>query len=138
MCILLVLIHFFWFCHADVGPIFHEVDASQGLVDEKVEEWRARRHYRFVDPEVGPTHVVGEGLTHGEKVGPMEGHGRVKPREHDREMKDLRRHLEGILDRVLKDLWLWIWDKGILDPCIGGDLYWCGYERVDPYYGYFS
>jgi hypothetical protein len=42
---------------------------------------------------------------------------------HDRDIEELRRFLEGVLDGVPVDLCLQIWEEGILELCIGGDPY---------------
>jgi hypothetical protein len=114
----IVLVDIFWFGHADVGPDGREEDAPRGLADEQVEEGRPRKCRQFGG--VGPGHATEAGLTHAVGEVPIEGHGRVEPRTKDQDMEELRRRLEGVLDGVPKDLWLWIWDKGILDLCIGG------------------
>jgi hypothetical protein len=98
MCILLVLIHICWFGYENVGPRGREANAAQGLAIEQAEKGRARRHRRYDDMGAGPSHEVGEGL--------VEGRGIAKPRAHDKDMEDLRRCLEGVLDRVPEELWV--------------------------------
>jgi hypothetical protein len=126
---------------------------------EKVEEGQARRHHRFDDlgacpthaagavpthavgegptHAVGevPTHAVGEGSTHVAGAGPKEGRGRDKPRAHDRYIKELRRHIKGVLDRVPEDLWVQMRDEGALELCIGGDQHWRSVIRQETVVG---
>jgi hypothetical protein len=126
-CMSKVIIQLLWFVYAHVGPCGQEADVAHGADDERAIEGRERRCCQYDDP--------GARVSHSTRVGPMKTRARDDKVTRDREMEDLQKWFEVVLDGVPEDWWSHIHDESVLEQCIDGDPHWRSLVRHEALVG---